>query len=95
MKRPENLKGWTLGEYVVAGIALVAGPALAQQRLPTIPPEQYTAEQKKAAEDFLAARKVPVFRSIRTDDAQSRGYEHRPIDGRLSALPFGHRKYAE
>ena len=23
MKRPENLKGWTLGEYVVAGIALV------------------------------------------------------------------------
>jgi 4-carboxymuconolactone decarboxylase len=33
----------------------------AQTRLPTIPPEQYSAEQKKAAEDFLAARKVPVF----------------------------------
>ena len=46
---------------VFAGITLVAGPVLAQQRLPTIAPEQYTAEQKKAAEDFLAARNVPVF----------------------------------
>jgi 4-carboxymuconolactone decarboxylase len=46
---------------LVAGALLVAGPALAQQRLPTIAPEQYTAEQKKAAEEFLAARKVPVF----------------------------------
>jgi 4-carboxymuconolactone decarboxylase len=46
---------------VFAGIMLVASPVLAQQRLPTISPEQYTAEQKKAAEDFLAARKVPVF----------------------------------
>src|SRR5215212_1706059 len=45
----------------LAGIILASGPALAQQRLPTIPPEQYTAEQKKAAEEFLAARKVPVF----------------------------------
>src|SRR3954454_21939967 len=35
--------------------------AMAQERLPTIPPDQYTAEQKKAAEDFLATRKVPVF----------------------------------
>src|SRR5262249_61100648 len=46
---------------LVACVSLVAGPALAQQRLPTIAPEQYTAEQKKAAEEFLAARKVPVF----------------------------------
>jgi 4-carboxymuconolactone decarboxylase len=46
---------------VFAGVMLTAGPASAQQRLPTIDPEQYTAEQKKAAEDFLAARKVPVF----------------------------------
>src|SRR4051794_39031160 len=35
--------------------------AMAQERLPTIPPDQYTDAQKKAAEDFLAARKVPVF----------------------------------
>src|ERR1044072_108657 len=44
-----------------AGALLVAGPTVAQQRLPTIAPEQYTAEQRKAAEEFLAARKVPVF----------------------------------
>src|SRR6478736_422330 len=46
---------------VFAGVMLTAGPASAQQRLPTIAPEQYSAEQKKAAEEFLAARKVPVF----------------------------------
>ncbi|MFZ6773382.1 carboxymuconolactone decarboxylase family protein [Undibacterium sp. SXout7W] len=33
----------------------------AAERLPTIPPAQYTEEQKKAAEEFLATRKVPVF----------------------------------
>ena len=40
---------------------LTAGPVAAQQRLPTIAPEHYTADQKKAAEEFLAARNVPVF----------------------------------
>ena len=40
---------------------LDAGSVLAQQRLPTIPPDQYTADQKKAADEFLATRKVPVF----------------------------------
>jgi 4-carboxymuconolactone decarboxylase len=44
---------------LVAGLRL--GSALAQDRLPPIPPSQYTDEQKKAAEEFLAARKVPVF----------------------------------
>lgn len=34
---------------------------MAQDRLPTIPPDHYTPEQKKAAEEFLAARKTPVF----------------------------------
>ena len=33
----------------------------ASVRLPTIPPEKYTDEQKQAAEAFLEARKVPVF----------------------------------
>jgi 4-carboxymuconolactone decarboxylase len=41
--------------------AVTARSAAAQSRLPTIPPENYTAEQQKAAEEFLAARKVPVF----------------------------------
>ena len=34
---------------------------MTHNRLPTIPPENYSDEQKKAAEEFLAARKVPVF----------------------------------
>jgi 4-carboxymuconolactone decarboxylase len=46
---------------LIAGGLLVATPALAQQRLPAIPPEDYTADQKQAAEAFLAARKQPVF----------------------------------
>jgi 4-carboxymuconolactone decarboxylase len=41
--------------------ASATSTALAQQRLPTIPPDQYTADQKKAAEEFLAARQRPVF----------------------------------
>lgn len=35
--------------------------AHAANRLPAISPEKYTDEQKKAADDFLASRKVPVF----------------------------------
>jgi 4-carboxymuconolactone decarboxylase len=41
--------------------SLLATAVHAAERLPTIPPAQYSDEQKKAAEDFLAARKVPVF----------------------------------
>jgi 4-carboxymuconolactone decarboxylase len=41
--------------------SLFCGAARASDRLPTIPPDQYNEEQKKAAEEFLAARKVPVF----------------------------------
>ncbi len=41
----------------VAGCSL---GALAQQRLPTIPPADYTAEQKQAVADFEAARKLPI-----------------------------------
>jgi 4-carboxymuconolactone decarboxylase len=40
---------------------LLATVASASDRLPTIAPDHYTAEQKKAAEEFLATRKVPVF----------------------------------
>lgn len=35
--------------------------ARAADRLPTIPPSQYSEEQKQAAADFQVARKVPVF----------------------------------
>ena len=42
-------------------LGLMTAVANAQNRLPAIPPDQYTPDQKKAAEEFLAARKVPVF----------------------------------
>jgi 4-carboxymuconolactone decarboxylase len=47
---------------MMAGLlTLTALAARAEERLPTIPPAHYTAEQKQAAADFEAARKVPVF----------------------------------
>ena len=52
------------GSVVVLAAAILFSPGfevLAQQRLPTIAPEQYSADQKKAAEEFMATRKVPVF----------------------------------
>jgi 4-carboxymuconolactone decarboxylase len=42
-------------------VVLIGYTAQAEERLPTIPPPQYSAEQKQAAADFEAARKVPVF----------------------------------
>ncbi len=45
----------------LASLLFSASLAQAADRLPTIPPDQYTPEQKEAAEQFLAARKVPVF----------------------------------
>ncbi|MCO4856527.1 carboxymuconolactone decarboxylase family protein [Herbaspirillum sp. WGmk3] len=45
----------------LASTLLSAAVAQAADRLPVIPPDQYTPEQKKAADEFLAARKVPVF----------------------------------
>lgn len=42
-------------------LVLVPFAALAEDRLPTIPPDRYDADQKRAAEEFEAARKKPVF----------------------------------
>ena len=56
MNRNIGLAG-ALALCVLAG----ATAARAQDRLPTSPPASYDADQKKAAEEFLAARKVPVF----------------------------------
>ena len=41
-------------------LAVCSLGALAQQRLPTIAPADYTAEQKQAVADFEAARKAPL-----------------------------------
>ena len=60
-----DLQEGTVGSMKPVSLAvltcLLTTATMAQERLPTISPDQYTAEQKKAAEDFLAARKVPVF----------------------------------
>jgi 4-carboxymuconolactone decarboxylase len=51
-----------LRRMTIAGLsAFTALAAQAEERLPTIPPAQYSAEQKQAAANFEAARKVPVF----------------------------------
>ena len=51
-----------LPTMTVIGIAaLGAAAAHAEDRLPTIPPAQYSVEQKQAAMEFEAARKTPVF----------------------------------
>jgi 4-carboxymuconolactone decarboxylase len=45
----------------VASLFLPGAIVWAEERLPTIPPAQYSAEQQQAASDFAAARKVAVF----------------------------------
>jgi 4-carboxymuconolactone decarboxylase len=52
------MKWHRIGLGLTACVVLVAQ---AQERLPAIPPGQYTPEQKQAAADFEAARGVPVF----------------------------------
>ena len=42
-------------------MAVAAGEAMAQDRMPEISPEKMTPAQKKAAEEFLAERKTAVF----------------------------------
>jgi 4-carboxymuconolactone decarboxylase len=44
----------------LAAVLLMPVAAAAQERLPNIPPAQYTDAQRKAAADYLAARKVPL-----------------------------------
>src|ERR1039457_1897250 len=55
----KHMKYCRMAIAVLLTVAAVA--ARAEERLPTIPPAQYTEEQKQAAADFEAARKVPVF----------------------------------
>ena len=56
MKSLKPLKTFAIAMALVLNTA-----AHAVERLPTIAPENYTEEQKKAADEFLATRKVPVF----------------------------------
>lgn len=45
----------------LAAFSFIVATASAAERLPTIPPEKYTPEQKKAADEFEQARKRAVF----------------------------------
>jgi 4-carboxymuconolactone decarboxylase len=47
--------------FILGALSFVAITASASDRLPTIPPANYSPEQKQAAEQFEAARKKPVF----------------------------------
>ncbi|WP_231970437.1 hypothetical protein [Polynucleobacter necessarius] len=42
---------------VLVALVIVCNFAIAQDRLPEIPIEQYTSEQKQAAQEFEAVRK--------------------------------------
>ncbi|MDR7040458.1 4-carboxymuconolactone decarboxylase [Methylobacterium sp. BE186] len=46
---------------IAAALILAPLAARSEDRLPTIPPSQYTAEQQQAASAFEAVRKTPVF----------------------------------
>ncbi|OYX34328.1 MAG: 4-carboxy muconolactone decarboxylase [Caulobacterales bacterium 32-69-10] len=46
---------------VFAAALMVPSMSYAQERLPPVRPEQYDAAQQKAAAEFEAARKAPVF----------------------------------
>ena len=59
IQTPGGMAG-RMAVLAVAGL-LAAGHARAEERMPTIPPADYTPAQKQAAADFLAARKTPVF----------------------------------
>ncbi len=55
-----------LTAFTLASALVVIVPAGAQSRLPDIPPAQYDADQKKAAEEFQAARKAPLSGPFQT-----------------------------
>lgn len=55
-----------LTALTLASALVLIVPAGAQSRLPDIPPAQYDADQKKAAEEFQAARKAPLSGPFQT-----------------------------
>jgi len=46
---------------MLASLVIITSSGQAADRLPTIAPENYSNEQKQAAQDFEANRQVPVF----------------------------------
>src|SRR5471032_1773528 len=62
----EKIAMFRLTVLVLASAFILTGPTKAQSRLPDIPPAQYDADQKKAAEEFQAARKAPLSGPFQT-----------------------------
>jgi len=50
-----------LFQLIAASAVLLSSGTYAEERLPTVPPAQYTPEQTQASAEFEAARKGPVF----------------------------------
>lgn len=50
-----------MNKMIAAASLLLTFAVQAAERLPPLAPEQYDPEQKQAAQEFLAARKAPVF----------------------------------
>jgi 4-carboxymuconolactone decarboxylase len=46
--------------FVLFSFVVIGDMATAQDRLPPIPPDKMTTEQKKAVEEFVAARNAPI-----------------------------------
>jgi len=59
--RPISFAKQCCGFAIAILTTIVAFAAHSEERLPTIPPAQYTEEQHRAAAAFEATRKVPVF----------------------------------
>jgi len=83
-----------LATILFASTFFLAGPAGPSGTLPDIPLAQYDAEQKTAAEEFQAARKVALSGPFQTM-MYSPEVMSRARHGRLPALPRGHRQHAE
>jgi 4-carboxymuconolactone decarboxylase len=50
----------SIAAFLFCFLVVTAEMANAQDRLPPIPPDKMTAEQKKAVEEFVAARNAPI-----------------------------------
>ena len=70
---------------IIIGLTLVliggAAPAAAQDRMPPIPADKLTAAQKKAVDDFKAARSAeisgPFWPLLRSPEVMTRAQPHR------------------
>jgi hypothetical protein len=85
---------WVATLFVCAFFAGTV-PAMTQDRLPPIPVEKQTPEQKKAAEAFKANRKTRRVRAVRAVIPEPGGHVARDGARRLPSLSHGTAAQAE